>query len=298
MRVLLTGASSSPGFKTLIELAEKGFEVYAVYNTNPITIELSNVKTVKLDLIDFSKTIDVFKELKPDIVVHMAALGDVDLCERDKALAWRVNVDTTRVLVRQVLKTGSVFLYLSTDYVFDGERGMYREIDTPNPVNFYGITKLIAEELVRILDRGIVIRTSAIYGFGMGRKNFGRYLVEALSSGQEVKALIDQWLSPTLNTLLARAIVELLERELYGIYHIAGERVNRYDFAMRLARRFGFDVLLIKPARMEEMRWYAKRPRDSSLDCSKARATLKTEFHSLDYSLEILYQEWRSGDMY
>jgi len=295
MRVLLTGASSSPGFKTLIELAGRGFEVYAVYNTNPVAFESDSVRALKLDLTDFGRVVEVFREVRPDAVVHMAALGDVDLCERDRGLAWRVNVDATRVLVKQASKSGSAFLYLSTDYVFDGERGMYREEDAPNPVNFYGLTKLVAEELVKTLDRSIVVRTSAIYGFGMGRKNFGKYLVEALSSGQEVRALVDQWLSPTLNSLLAKAVVELLERELWGVYHVAGERVSRYDFALRLARRFGFDASLIKPARMEEMKWYARRPRDSSLDCSRARAMLRTEFHSLDYSLEVLHQEGRAG---
>jgi len=295
MRVLLTGASSSPGFKTLLQLAEKDFEVYAVYNSNPVAVEHKSVKVVRLDLTDFARTVDVFRDVKPDAVVHMAAIGDVDLCERDKSLAWRVNVEATKVLVKQSSKTGSAFLYLSTDYVFDGERGMYREDDTPNPVNFYGLTKLVAEEVVRTLDRATVVRTSAIYGFGMGRKNFGKFLIEALSGGQEVKALVDQWLSPTLNTLLARAIVEILERELYGVYHVAGERVSRYEFALRLAKKFGFDASLIKPARMDEMKWYAKRPRDSSLDCGKARSLLKTEFHSLDYSLEVLYQEWKAG---
>lgn len=292
MKVLLTGASSSPGFKTLVEMANRGFHVCAIYNANPIEVSNQNVKTVKLDLTNYSKVIEVFNSVKPDIVIHMAAVGDVDLCEKDKELAWNVNVEATKALAKLASKHSSLFLYLSTDYVFDGEKGLYKEVDIPNPVNFYGLTKLIAEEIVKGVDNHVIVRTSAIYGFGMGRKNFGRYLVEALSKGQEVRALVDQWLSPTLNTLLAKAVVELIERGFQGVYHVAGERVSRYEFAVRLSKRFSFDALLVKPMRMEEIKWFARRPRDSSLDCSKACNILKTSFNSLDYSLDVLYQEW------
>ncbi|RLI97676.1 MAG: SDR family NAD(P)-dependent oxidoreductase, partial [Candidatus Aenigmatarchaeota archaeon] len=189
MRVLLTGASSSPGFKTLIELSTRGYQVYAVYNTHSITVELPNITLIKLDLTQFEEVVKLFNEVKPDIVIHMAALGDVNLCEKDKGLAWKVNVDTTKLLAKLTSKHDLVFLYLSTDYVFDGEKGNYREEDIPNPINFYGLTKLVAEEIIRSsIDKHIVVRTSAIYGLGMGRKNFGKFLIEALSQGQKVRA--------------------------------------------------------------------------------------------------------------
>jgi len=293
MKMFITGASSSPGFKTLIELANRGYRVFAIYNTHPIEYSHSGVKTVKLDLTQFNRVVEVFNEIKPDLVIHMAAIGDVNLCETERELAWRVNVETTRLLAKLAAKHDVVMLYLSTDYVFDGEKGMYREEDVPNPINFYGLTKLIAEEIVRsVVEKHVVVRTSAVYGFGMGRKNFGRFLIEALNKGEKVKAIIDQWLSPTLNTLLAKAVVELIEKETYGLYHLAGERVSRYEFAIRLAKRFGFDSSLIEPARMSDFNWVAKRPRDSSLDCSKTRSIVSTNFNSLEYSLDILYQEW------
>lgn len=293
MKILLTGASSSPGFKTLIELADKGYKVYAIYNRNPINITLDNVEPVKLDLTDFSSVVKLFQEVEPDIVIHMAAIGDVDLCEKDRELAWKTNVETTRLLVKLCLKNNVKMIYLSTDYVFDGTRGLYKEEDLPNPINYYGLTKLISEEIVKsALDRYVIVRTSAVYGLGIGRKNFGKALIEALSRGQKVKAIVDQWLSPTLNTLLAKAIVEIMEKDLEGIFHVAGERVSRYEFAVRLAKKFGFDTNLIEQARMDEFNWIAKRPRDSSLDCTKARKMLSTDFHTLDYSLDVLYSEW------
>ncbi len=295
MKVFLTGASSSPGFKTLIELANRGYRVFAIYNTHSIEYNHANVEPVKLDLTQFDRVTMIFNEIKPDIVIHMAAIGDVNLCETDRELAWRVNVETTRLLAKLAAKYSITLLYLSTDYVFDGEKGLYREDDVPNPINFYGLTKLVAEEIVRsVVEKHIVVRTSAVYGFGMGRKNFGKFLIEALSKGQKVKAIVDQWLSPTLNTLLARAVVELIEKEAYGLYHVAGERVSRYEFAIKLAKKFGFDTSLIEPARMSDFNWIARRPRDSSLDCSKARSIISTNFNSLEYSLDVLYQEWIS----
>jgi len=293
MKVLLTGASSSPGFKTLIELVNKGYTVYAQYNTHPIETRHTNVEPIKLDLTQYDRVVETFNSIKPDVVIHMAALGNVDLCETDREQAWKVNVEATRLLAKLVSKHGAMMLYLSTDYVFDGERGIYSEEDVPDPVNFYGLTKFVAEEIVKsLVEKHIIVRSSAIFGLGMGRKNFGKFLVEALSKGQKVKAIVDQWLSPTLNTLLAKAIMELLEKEIYGLFHIAGERVSRYDFAIKLAKRFGFNENLVEPAKMSDFKWIAKRPRDSSLDCSKAKSFLSTNFDSLDNSLELLYSEW------
>lgn len=293
MRAVVTGASSSPGFKTAVELVARGYEVYALYNSHPV--DIPGAKAVKLDLTQFDEVAHFLAEVKPDVVFHMASIGDVDLCERERGLAWRINVEATRLLVKMAARRGFYLLYLSTDYVFDGERGMYKEGDVPNPVNFYGLTKLVAEEAVQTLDKYAVVRTSAIYGLGAGRKNFGKFLLEALSRGQEVKALVDQWLSPTLNTLLAKAVVEIVEKGLTGVFHVAGERVSRFEFAVRLAEKFGFDASLVKPMEMREVGWFAKRPRDSSLDSSKARALLSTEFHSLDYSLEVLRREYAGG---
>lgn len=295
VKVLVTGSSSSPGFKTVEILAEKGYKVYAVYNRNAVPAVSMDVVPLQLDLTDFDRVRQILSEVKPDIVVHMAAYGDVDGCEVNREYAWRVNVEATRFLAKISRDLGvSYFIYLSTDYVFDGSRGMYREDDVPKPINFYGLTKLIGEEIVRaVLDRFVVVRTSAIYGLGMGRMNFGKFLIEALSRGQQVKAFIDQYLSPTLNTLLAKAVAEIIERsDIVGVIHVAGERVSRYEFAVRLAEKLGFNKELIQPAKMEEARFKAPRPRDSSLDCSKARSILKTEFYNLDHALDVLRQEY------
>ena len=292
MKVLVTGGSSTPGFRIVEEFAKAGYKVIAQYNEHEIPA-IDNVVKVRVDFRDVEKVVELVNEVKPDIVIHTAAIGDVDKCEIDKELAWRVNVEATLALAKNTSKLNSYFLYLSTDYVFDGEKGLYKEDDIPNPVNYYGFTKLIAENIVRSsLERCSIVRTSHIYGFGMGRKNFARAVVEALSQGQKIKALVDQWLSPTLNTLLAKAVRELVEMNYIGVIHIAGERISRYEFAKAIARRFNFDEDLVEPITMKDIQFRARRPRDSSLDTSKARSILKTDFYTLKISLDILYREW------
>jgi len=292
LKVLVTGGSSTPGYRIVQEFTKAGYKVITQYNENEIP-EIEGVEKVKVDFLDLNKLVDFVNMVKPEVIIHTAALGDVDKCESDKELAWRVNVDATLILTRESLKYNAYFLYLSTDYVFDGERGLYKEEDIPNPVNYYGLTKLIAENIVRsALSRYSIVRTSHIYGFGMGRINFARAVVESLSKGQRVRALVDQWLSPTLNTLLAKAIRELIEIEYTGVIHVAGERVSRYDFAKAIARKFSFNEGLIEPTTMRDIHFKAKRPRDSSLDVSKARKLIKTDFYTLENSLNVFYSEW------
>lgn len=293
MRVFVTGASSTPGYKIMLEFAAAGYSVHAQFNVHEVP-DTENVFKVKLDFTSgLDKLVNALNEVRPDLIIHTAAIGDVDKCETDRHLAWVVNVEATRAIARKASKLGSYVLYLSTDYVFDGEKGMYKEEDVPSPVNYYGLTKLVAENIIgSTLGKYSVIRTSHIYGFGMGRKNFARYVVETLSKGAKVKAIVDQWLSPTLNTLLARAVREVVEMEYTGFLHVAGERINRYDFAKAIARKFGFDTSLIEPAFMNGFKFVAKRPRDSSLDSSRAKRLVKIDFHSLEHSLEVLYNEW------
>ena len=292
MRVLVTGGSSTPGYRIVQEFARAGYRVVAQYNEHEIP-EINGIERVRVDFRESSKIVDLVNNFKPDIIIHTAAIGDVDKCEIEKELAWKVNVEATLTFTKAASKLNAFLLYISTDYVFDGERGLYKEDDVPNPVNYYGLTKLIAENIIKsALSKYSIIRTSQIYGFGLGRVNFARAVVESLSNGQKVRALVDQWLSPTLNTLLAKVVREVIEMEYTGIIHVAGERISRYDFARAIARKFGFDEKLIEAITMRDIPFKTRRPRDSSLDISKAKSIVKTDFYTLENSLNTFYREW------
>jgi dTDP-4-dehydrorhamnose reductase len=292
MKILVTGGSSLPGFRAVKEALEKGHHILAVHKENPIPLQNEKLRSIRLDITDQPALRRLLTDKKPDAILHMAALGDVDLCEKDKALAWRTNVTATMDLVSLFSSWKPFLLYLSTDYVFDGDKGGYSEIDPPNPVDYYGLTKLMGEVICSsAMSECAVVRASSIYGLGPGRTNFAKFLIEKLSKREEVRALVDQYTSPSHATDLAKAMVEITEKKLKGIFHITGGRMSRYEFAVGLAEELGFDKSLIKQASMSEMKWFAERPRDSSLTSEATRKRLNTDF-SMEKAFDTLREEY------
>ena len=290
MRILVTGASGLLGSKLVEILLRKGYAVYAGYNENKPKAGLP----VKLDVSNEGDVERAFEISRPEVVVHAAALTNVDACELNKELAWSINVVGTRNIVKLSKKYSAFLIYISTDYVFKGDKGMYSEDDPTEPVNYYGYTKLMGEEEVRLLEEHCVARTSVIYGSipAAGKVNFALLVVDKLRKGEKVRALTDQWNSPTLNVNLAEMIVEIVERRLLGTFHLAGAtRISRYDFARLIARKFNLDERLIQPITSNEISWIAQRPRDSSLNVEKASRTLKIKPLDIHRSLEILRSE-------
>ncbi len=285
MRILITGASGLLGSKIAEIALSGGHEVFSGYCHHlPEAGE-----AVKLDLVEGDKVERAIADIAPQVVFHTAALTDVDRCEADPDFAWRTNVLGTERVAKSGAEVGAYLVYVSTDYVFDGEEGMYREEDRTNPVNRYGLTKLLGEGFC-----SLVARTSVIYGArpASGKVNFALWLIERLSSGEEVRIVTDQFITPTLNTNLAKMLLEAAERRLSGVYHMAGAtRVSRYDFAVEIAREFGLDEGLIVPSKMGEMKWKAKRPKDSSLETAKAARVLEEKPLPLRESLRILRAE-------
>jgi dTDP-4-dehydrorhamnose reductase len=293
MKILITGASSLPGYRTTQEALNKGHEVIAIYNTHPIPIENDKLTKIKLDIRDYLRVQELLEREKPEVIIHMAALGNVDQCEKEKKLAWEVNVQATINIARFASKTSSFIVYLSTDYVFDGEKGNYAEDTPPNPVDYYGLTKLMGEIACMSANTDYaIVRASSIYGFGPGRSNFAKFLVEKLSKGEPIKALVDQYTTPTQASLLAKAVMEIIERGLKGVFHTVGKKMNRYEFALEVAEVIGLDKSLIKQARMDEMSWYAKRPKDSSLNCNFTRKLITIDFHTNYSTFKMLKQEF------
>ncbi len=274
MKLLITGASGLYGSK-LAQLAL----------TNDIEVYSSDIQSlsvygnfVKLDISEKTKVEEAFKTIKPDVVVHAASLTDVDKCETNKELAWKINVEGTKNIVEATENVRAFLIYISTDYVFSGKKGNYKETEKPDPINYYGLTKLKSEEIVQTQPEYFISRPSVIYGStpAAGKVNFALWLIETLRKGERVKIVTDQWNTPTLNTNLAEMTLEVIERRLTGIYHTCGAtRVSRLQFAQQIADAFSLDKGLIDSVLSSQFTWPAKRPVDSSLDTSKAQNTLK-----------------------
>lgn len=292
MKLLITGASGLYGSK-LAELAlDRGIDVYSS--------DIQNLSTagnfVKLDIYGKAQVDTAFDAIKPDVVVHAATLTDVDKCELNKDLAWKVNVDGTKNIAQATKRIEAFLVYISTDYVFSGEKGNYVESDSPEPVNYYGLTKLLAEEIVVSLSEPdfFIGRPSVIYGStpAAGKVNFALWLIDELRKGNRVKIVTDQWNTPTLNTSLAEMTLEVIERRLTGVYHTCGAtRISRFEFARKIADYFGLNSSLIEKAVSTQFSWVAQRPVDSSLDTSLAQRTLKCKPLTIDKALEQLKME-------
>jgi dTDP-4-dehydrorhamnose reductase len=291
MKLLITGASGLYGSK-LAELAlKKQHEVFSVHSQHDTSLGVP----IHLDITDKEKVAAEVEKVKPDVIVHAASMTDVDKCEQDRDLAWKVNVEGTRNVVEAARAQNAYLLYISTDYVFDGEKGCYKETDQPSPLSFYAYTKLKAEENVKDSVRDFCIaRPSVIYGAtpAAGKVNFALWLLTKLREKELVKVVVDQWVCPTLNSSLAEMTLEVVERRLTGFYHMSGRsRVSRYEFAAQVAQTFGLDESLLVSSRMKDFSFAAKRPRDSSLDTSKAWKELKNKPLNLSEALERLKVE-------
>jgi dTDP-4-dehydrorhamnose reductase len=284
LKILVTGASGLLGSSIINQATRRGHDVCSTYHThNPAIPTSAPIDLTRKDLVEKL----ILKE-KPETVVHTAALTDVDLCEQDPRAAMQVNDLATGNLSRSCHQMGIFLIYVSTDYVFDGKTGKYSESDTPNPINVYGASKLAGEQQVAThCNQFCIARTSVLYGWArLHRPNFATWLYRSLQQGQKISVVADQFASVTLNTQLSRMIIEVAERRSQGTIHLAGnERVSRYDFALRVAEKFRFDTRLIEPIQGSSSKWIAKRPRDSSLNVSKALTELNNKPSNIEAAL-------------
>ena len=250
MKLLVTGASGLVGTRICQIACLSHYDVYSVYGQHVPTFGTP----IKLDITDSNAIEKAFEKVKPDVTVHAAAITDVDECEKEKELAWKTNVEATSVIARLCSTRNCFLVYISTDYVFDGEKGNYGETDPTAPVNYYGLTKLNGEEQVKKSNaQHCIARTSVIYGSipAAGKINFALWLMEKLRKGEEVKTVIDQWNSPTLNTNLAEMILEIVRTRTTGTYHLAGStRLSRHEFAEKIAESTGSSIGSVRSARM------------------------------------------------
>ncbi len=244
----------------------------------------------KIDLTHRQDVRKVIDEFEPDVIVHTAAVTDVDLCEKERALAWQVNVGSVENLAYAAKLVGAKLIHLSTDYVFDGKSGPYSEVDRPNPISYYGRTKLASENL--LLTSGVpatIIRTMVLYGLGLNVKsNFALWLYNNLKDGKPIRVVDDQIGNPTLADDLAYAILKIIELDRTGVYHIAGsDMISRYDFALTLARVFNFNKKLIIPVKSSTFIQPAPRPLKSGLIILKAQTELDVKMSGVEHGLTV-----------
>lgn len=283
-KVLITGGSGLLGSNTA-KLATPKFDVYATYNESEI-----NMKNVHFFRIDLTKKEQLAKieKIKADFMIHCVALTDVDYCERNPDKAYNQNVLTSINVAEIAGKIGAYLIHISTDSIFDGTKGNYKEDDMPNPINVYGKTKLEAEQKVAsIHSHSCIVRTN-IYGWNKRDKfSLAEWMLDKLTNNEELPALEDIHFSPILVNDLAEILFKLQEKKYEGIIHIAGsETYSKLDFAYMIAELFDLDRSLIKPIRIRELELRAPRAKNTSLNIGKAENILKVHLPGVRQGLE------------
>lgn len=269
MRILVTGASGFLGRALALRLA-RAHEVIGTCLS--VSVRIPGCALRPLDLRDPASAAALVRELRPEAVVHLAALSNAEACARAPEDAVRVNVDGTEAVARACAGVGARLLFMSTDLVYDGERPPYREGDEPKPLNLYARTKLEGEARVRgLCPDAWVLRLALGYGWKTaGSRGFTDYVYGSLTEGRKVRLFTDQIRTPTFLGDATAMIQALVERGgPGGTLHLAGpERASRLRFGEVLCEVFGFDPGLLEPVRMEDVPSPAPRPRDCSLDGS------------------------------
>lgn len=293
--ILVTGASGLFG-SSLVSLAqEQGREVVGLYHRYPVRMD--GVKLLAADLTDRVETSRIFQELRPSSVVHCAAATDVDWCEEHPDEALEINVTVPAAIAEITSRSGARLLYISTDSVFDGGRGNYAEKDAPAPVNVYAKTKLRGEkEVLRQNPRASIARVN-LYGWNVQNKHsLAEWVLKRLALGSGVPGFADVVFCPMLANDLAEVTLALLDQNLTGLYHVVGsEAVTKYEFARRVASRFGYDPGQVVPTRMADAKLTAQRPRDTSLNTGKICAALGRPMPNVEEGLRRFAQLRENG---
>lgn len=293
MKVLITGGSGLLGSALSLYFKDY-FETVSTYTKHKINID--ECETIYLDITDAKNTAHIIENIRPQIIIHTAALVGVNYCEKEPELAFKINVEGTRNIVEAAKKTNSKIIYVSTDYIFDGKQGRYSEKDDPNPISYYGTTKLEGEKAIDT-NNDAIIRTS-IYGWNIvkERQSFSTWVVNELSSNRQINIFTDQYNSMMLANNCAEALKEIIDKNLNGILNIASSaRISRYNFAVKIADVFNLDHRLISPVKNNEVSGHEKRPQDVSLDISKAKKILRTKLLNVNESLLMLKKLRENG---
>lgn len=282
--MLITGATGLLG-RNIALLAAQKYELFGVarsFGAFP-----AGCIPIYLDLENRVATLRCANECLPDVIVHCAAMTDVDRCEAEADAARKLNVGASRTLAEWAATKGSLFVYISTDAVFDGGAGNYTEQDLPGPVNVYAQTKLEGEVAVRSANPSALVLRTNFYGRGGRRKqNLAEWILSELESGQRVRAFTDIRFNPLPASHLAKVILELIARGATGILHVgARNAVSKYECAVLLAELFGFDSKRVVPISAAEFPFIARRPKDTSLNVRMVSKLLGKEMLSVEDGL-------------
>lgn len=294
-RILVCGSNGLLGQKLAwLFDHESDYEVLHTSHHRSFVHDQVLVDYTQLDITNRGDVKSLVSSYRPDVILNAAAMTNVDACEREKEQAWKVNVTAVENLSEVCRRIDAKLVHVSTDYVFDGKTGHYKEDDRVNPINYYGKTKLAGENV--IISSGIdhaILRTIVVYGVGVNVKNnFALWVINNLSEKKPIRCVDDQISNPTNVFDLASAMKRIVENDASGVFHVCGaETISRYDFAVRAAEVFGYDPSLISRIKTTELEQLAQRPLNTSFIFEKAKQAFQYHPMNATQGLLMLQQE-------
>lgn len=292
MRVLITGSNGLLGQKLTLRVAqdEQLYPIATARGKSVISIPRGEYHS--LDISDAQQVEAVLNATRPDVVINTAAMTHVDNCESDREGCWKANVTAVENVVQECGRRNIHLIHVSTDFIFDGSHGPLEESEKPAPVNFYGESKLAAENIIQNSSVSwAILRTVLVYGItrDLSRSNIVLWVKESLEKGKPIKVVNDQWRTPTLAEDLALGCYLAAKQKATGIYHISGKDfLSPYDIAIRTAKFFNLDQSLISATDSSQFKQPARRPLTTGFVIEKARRELGYEPHSFEEGLKIL----------
>jgi len=294
MKIAITGASGMLGMALIDELS-RNYDIYATGRSK--VIERDRVYWKCFDLLDFDKLQSWLLDTSPDIVIHCAAMVNVDQCEVESDNAYKLHMETTKIISSFLKSSGGYMIYISTDSVFDGKKeSAYLENDLTSPLNVYAKTKLAGESIVLADCSGMAIRTNIIGFSRQDRVSFSEWMLKSIVKGEELKLFYDVYFSPIHVSDLSKIISILINKKLCGLYNISSDfGISKYNFGLLMAEVFNLSSSNITKVSVEDMDMKAYRPHNMTLSNKKISKELGIKFGTPRDSILVLKKQYDSG---
>ncbi len=296
MKFLITGSNGLLGQKILKKLKEDASVVLIA--TSKGENRVSNIEGYiyrSLDITDYKEVSKILNEESPDVVINTAAMTNVDLCEEENKACTALNVHAVSYLADACLSCDAHLIHISTDFIFDGEDGPYKEDDKPNPLSYYGLSKLKSEEILYNHNvRWTILRTIIVFGVGenLSKSNIVLWAKEALEKGEQLNIIDDQYRAPTLAEDLAQACIFAAKKKTYGIFHTSGKDImSIYEMIERIAKYYGKTTENLNRISTSTLNQKAKRPPRTGFILEKAKKMMDYNPKSFEESLSIINKQ-------
>ncbi|MFT4523799.1 MAG: dTDP-4-dehydrorhamnose reductase [Bacteroidia bacterium] len=295
-KILITGSNGLLGQKLIdLYLTMKDRQILATSRGGNRYVVQEGYQYASMDVTNKADVHKVVQSFRPDAIIHTAAMTNVDACELDEVNCKLLNETAVRNIAEASKAVNAHLVALSTDFIFDGKAGPYKETDEPHPISIYGHSKLKGEEIVQeVGGKWSIARTVLVYGVmsDMSRSNIVLWAKGALEKGQEINVVTDQFRTPTLAEDLAMGCYLIEKCQAEGIFNVSGKDfLNIYDIVSSVAEHFGLSMEKVSKISSKTLNQAAKRPPITGFDLTKSTEMLGYEPHSFDEGIEIVYQQ-------